>query len=249
MHMLLCHCTFFFAQWGTLLDELFAHVIPYLPGGPRAPRDFPASEDTRTCIQMATAAVLQMIQARGWGLLGAGARAACCSRLLCVRDADAWEAWLHLPDVFPSPLLLPPFTGMRGPAGHGLRPSCAGRLLQGELRAACTLAARAVRRCFEACFPRLLLCGWAGGLAPSAPCWLITPPCPPSPAARGLPPAPTTSGRCALTGEPLGRTSTGSLPRAQHGCRPTPGTFHYPRPPRPPPRRALQAARRPRRQG
>ncbi|PRW45458.1 nipped-B isoform X2 [Chlorella sorokiniana] len=51
------------AQWGTLLDELFAHVIPYLPSGAKPPRDFPASEDARVCIQMATAAVLQMIQA------------------------------------------------------------------------------------------------------------------------------------------------------------------------------------------
>lgn len=49
-------------QWGTLLDELFAHVIPYLPCGAKPPRDFPASEDARVCIQMATAAVLQMIQ-------------------------------------------------------------------------------------------------------------------------------------------------------------------------------------------
>ena len=49
-------------QWGALLEELFAHVMPHLAGGPRAPRDFPASEDARTCIQMLTAAVLQMIQ-------------------------------------------------------------------------------------------------------------------------------------------------------------------------------------------
>jgi hypothetical protein len=44
------------------LDELFAHVVPHLGGGTRVPRDFPASEDARTCIQMLTAAVLQMIQ-------------------------------------------------------------------------------------------------------------------------------------------------------------------------------------------
>lgn len=49
-------------QWGTVLDELFSHVVPHLSGGPRAPRHFPASEDARTCIQMLTAAVLQMIQ-------------------------------------------------------------------------------------------------------------------------------------------------------------------------------------------
>lgn len=49
-------------QWGTILEELSAHVIPHLEGGQRAPRDFPASEDARTCIQMLTAAVLQMIQ-------------------------------------------------------------------------------------------------------------------------------------------------------------------------------------------
>ena len=56
-------------QWGTLLDELFTHVVPYLSGGPRAPRDFPASDDARTCVQMLTAAVLQMIQVGlgGWG--------------------------------------------------------------------------------------------------------------------------------------------------------------------------------------
>jgi hypothetical protein len=67
-------------QWGTVLDELFAQVVPYLPGGPRPARDFPASEDARTCIQMLTAAVLQMIQvggcwwvgAGGWVLVGAG---------------------------------------------------------------------------------------------------------------------------------------------------------------------------------
>ncbi|KAL4427666.1 hypothetical protein ABPG75_001755, partial [Micractinium tetrahymenae] len=51
------------AQWGTILEELSSHVIPHLEGGLRAPRDFPASEDARTCIQMFTAAVLQMIQA------------------------------------------------------------------------------------------------------------------------------------------------------------------------------------------
>lgn len=49
-------------QWGTLLDEFFAHVVPYLPTGPKAPRDFPASEDARVGVQMAAAAVLQMIQ-------------------------------------------------------------------------------------------------------------------------------------------------------------------------------------------
>lgn len=57
-----------------MLDELFAQVVPFLPGGPRAPRDFPASEDGRLCIQMVTAAVLQSIQARaaaGPGLLAA----------------------------------------------------------------------------------------------------------------------------------------------------------------------------------
>ena len=59
-------------QWGTVLDELFAQVVPFLPGGPRPARDFPASEDARTCIQMLTAAVLQMIQvgAGGWVLVG-----------------------------------------------------------------------------------------------------------------------------------------------------------------------------------
>lgn len=55
-------------QWGTLLDELFAHAIPYLPCGAKPPRDFPASEDARVCIQMATAAVLQMIQVGDSGL-------------------------------------------------------------------------------------------------------------------------------------------------------------------------------------
>ncbi|PSC68988.1 nipped-B B isoform X2 [Micractinium conductrix] len=59
------------AQWGTMIDELFAHVIPHLPSGPKAPRDFPAAEDAggggaaaAGChIQMITAALLQMIQA------------------------------------------------------------------------------------------------------------------------------------------------------------------------------------------
>jgi len=61
------------SQWGTLLDELFAHVIPYLPCGAKPPRDFPASEDARVCIQMATAAVLQMIQVgMGWWELWSG---------------------------------------------------------------------------------------------------------------------------------------------------------------------------------
>lgn len=59
-------------QWGTILEELSSHVIPHLEGGPRAPRDFPASEDARTCIHMFTAAVLQMIQ------VGVPSRGALC---------------------------------------------------------------------------------------------------------------------------------------------------------------------------
>lgn len=81
-----------FVQWGTLLDELFVHVMPYLPGGPRAPRDFPASEDARTCIQMATAAVLQMIQARPAGGLELGAGVLQHAPLRVGGTGEAWEA-------------------------------------------------------------------------------------------------------------------------------------------------------------
>ena len=67
-------------QWGTMIDELFAHVIPHLPSGPKAPRDFPAAEDAggggaaaAGChIQMITAALLQMIQVGGWEAGGDG---------------------------------------------------------------------------------------------------------------------------------------------------------------------------------
>ena len=49
----------------TLLDELFAHAVPFLASNPRRlPREFVASECGGTRIQMLTAAVLHMVQVR-----------------------------------------------------------------------------------------------------------------------------------------------------------------------------------------
>lgn len=145
-------------QWGTILEELCAHVVPHLEGGPRAPRDFPASEDARTCIQMFTAAVLQMIQV---GLPGGG-------------------------------------TPPRGP------PGCAvplGRCLHVEHRSSSSLPPQAhhgLQSTVSATMPQLghaVACrrAWTSLL------WTASPPAWPT-ATRAPPPAPTTFGRCALTG-------------------------------------------------
>lgn len=48
---------------GTVMDEMFAHVVPFQGGSKRSPREFLAGEEGSVRIQMVTAAVVQMVQA------------------------------------------------------------------------------------------------------------------------------------------------------------------------------------------
>ena len=98
-------------QRGTILDELFAHVAPYLPTGPKAPRDFPASEDARTCIQMFSAAVAQMIQV---GLRGADSDLAAAQGT----QAHRCKKWLALSPLRPPPLFAAPSPNLRDFPSH-----------------------------------------------------------------------------------------------------------------------------------